>query len=181
MILATIDFSEAFDSVWPHALFHKLISAGLPFALLVELNLSFPTCALVRFFKITKLAPFESVEVFGKDPFLALYFSFFSSIIVLRFCLLPSAVLFMLTTGHLILLTSIPVAVEATQGALIQLERWSVYWSLHFYLSKCEASFFSTDPHQTNLHPHLLFFNYLSALTPFQLFLGHLQPCSFLF
>ena len=30
-ILATIDFSKAFDSVWHSALFHKLISAGLSF------------------------------------------------------------------------------------------------------------------------------------------------------
>ena len=29
-ILSTIDFSKAFDSVWHPALFHKLISAGLP-------------------------------------------------------------------------------------------------------------------------------------------------------
>ena len=29
-ILPTIDFSKAFDSVWHPALFHKLISAGLP-------------------------------------------------------------------------------------------------------------------------------------------------------
>ena len=29
MILATIDFSKAFDSVWYPAFFHKLISAGL--------------------------------------------------------------------------------------------------------------------------------------------------------
>ena len=29
-ILATIDFSKAFDSVWHPVLFHKLISAGLP-------------------------------------------------------------------------------------------------------------------------------------------------------
>ena len=29
-ILSTIDFSKAFDSVWHLALFHKLISAGLP-------------------------------------------------------------------------------------------------------------------------------------------------------
>ena len=29
-ILSTINFSKAFDSVWHHALYHKLISAGLP-------------------------------------------------------------------------------------------------------------------------------------------------------
>ena len=45
-----------------------------PLALLVGLNLSFLMGALAWFIKITKLAPFGSVEVFHKDPFLALYF-----------------------------------------------------------------------------------------------------------
>ena len=49
------------------------------------------------FFKITKAAPFESVEVFRKNPFLALYFSYSSSMIFRLFCLLPSAALFTLT------------------------------------------------------------------------------------
>ena len=48
-------------------------------------------------FKITKAAPFESVEVFRKDPFLALYFSLSSSMIFRHLCLLPSAALFTLT------------------------------------------------------------------------------------
>ena len=39
-ILATIDFSKAFESVWHAALFHKLISAGLH-ALLLDSILSF--------------------------------------------------------------------------------------------------------------------------------------------
>ena len=66
-------------------------------ALLVGLNLSFLIGALVWFFKITKAAPFESVKVFCKDPFLALYFSLFSSMIFRVLCLLPSAALFTLT------------------------------------------------------------------------------------
>ena len=74
-ILATIYFSRAFDSVWCPAFFHKLISAGLFFTLLVGLNLSFLIGALAWFIKITKATPFESVEVFRKDPFLALFFS----------------------------------------------------------------------------------------------------------
>ena len=49
------------------------------------------------FFKITKVVPFESVEVFRKDPFLALYFSPYSLMIFRPLCLLPSAVLFTLT------------------------------------------------------------------------------------
>ena len=96
-ILSTIDFSKVFDSVWHPALFHKLISAGLPPCLLVGFNLSFLIGALVWSFKITKVVPFESVEVFRKDPFLALYFSPSSLMIFWPLCLLPSSALFTLT------------------------------------------------------------------------------------
>ena len=95
-ILSAIDFSKVFDSVWYLALFHKLILAGL-LALLVGLNLSFLIGALVWFIKITKVVPFESVDVFCKDPFLALYFSLSSLIIFRLLCLLSSAALFTLT------------------------------------------------------------------------------------
>ena len=86
MILCTIDLSKAFDSVWPPCL---LCSLGL--------NLSFLIGALVWFIKITKVVSFESVEVFRKDPFLALYFSLSSSMIFRLLCLFPSAALFTLT------------------------------------------------------------------------------------
>ena len=66
-------------------------------ALIVGLNLSFLIGMLRWFFKITKVVPFESAKVFRKDPFLALCFSLFSAMILLLLCLLPSAVLFMLT------------------------------------------------------------------------------------
>ena len=66
-------------------------------ALLVGLNLSFLIGALLWSFKITKAVPFESVEAFCKDPFLALYFSPYSLMIFRPLCLLPSAALFTLT------------------------------------------------------------------------------------
>ena len=66
-------------------------------ALLVGLYLSFLIGALGWFIKITKVVPFESVEVFRKDPFLALYFSPYSLMIFWPLCLLPSAALFTLT------------------------------------------------------------------------------------
>ena len=66
-------------------------------ALLVGLNLSFLIGALLWSFKITKVIPFKSVEVFCKDPFLALYFSLSSSMIFRFLCLLLSAALFTLT------------------------------------------------------------------------------------
>ena len=96
-ILSTIDFSKAFDSVWLPALFHKPIRLASLLALLDGLNLSFLIGALVWFFKITKAVPFESVKVFRKDPFLALYFSLFSLMIFWPLCLFPSAALFTMT------------------------------------------------------------------------------------
>ena len=54
---------------------------------------------------------------------------------------------------------SVPTAVEATQGALFRFERWSEYWCFPLDPRKCEASFFSVDPHQANLQPNLLLFN----------------------
>ena len=66
-------------------------------ALLISLNLSFLISAPAWFFKIKKVDPFESVEVFRKDPFLALYFSFSSLMIFLLLCLFPSAARSMLT------------------------------------------------------------------------------------
>ena len=118
-------------------------------ALLIGLNLSFLIGALVWFIKITKAAPFESVEVFRKDPFSALYFSLSSSMISL-----PSSVNCSLYADDLAIWSSsplVPTAVEATQGALFRLERWSEYWCLPLNPSKCEASFFSVHPHQANL------------------------------
>ena len=66
-------------------------------ALLVGLKLFFLTGAFAWFIKITKAVPIESVEMFRKDPFLALYFSLSSSMIFRPLCLLPSAALFTLT------------------------------------------------------------------------------------
>ena len=63
-------------------------------AFLVGLNLYFLIGAPVWFIKITKAVPFESVEVFRKDSFLALYFSLSSLTISRPLCLLPSAALF---------------------------------------------------------------------------------------
>ena len=99
MLHATIDFLKAFDSVWYPTLFHKLILAGLAFllTLLVGHDLSSLIGAFVLLIKTIKIASFESVEVFCKDSFLTLHFSFCSSMIFLLLCLLPSAVLFVLT------------------------------------------------------------------------------------
>ena len=61
---------------------------------------------------------------------------------------------------------------EATQGALFRLERWSEYWCLPLNPRKCETSFFSVDPHQANLQPNLLLFGSRLRFNPTPTFLG---------
>ena len=61
---------------------------------------------------------------------------------------------------------------EAAQGALFQFEHRSEYWCLPLNPSKCEASFFSVDPHQANLQPNLLLFNSHLRFNPTPTFLG---------
>ena len=67
---------------------------------------------------------------------------------------------------------SVPTAVETTQGALFRLERWSEYWCLPLNPSQCEASFFSVDPHQANLHPNLLLLGSRFRFNSTPIFLG---------
>ena len=67
---------------------------------------------------------------------------------------------------------SVPTAVEATHGALFRLECWSKYWCLPLNPSKCEASFFSVDPHQANLQPILLSLGSRLHFNPTPTFLG---------
>ena len=67
---------------------------------------------------------------------------------------------------------SVPTAVEATQGALFQLERWSEYWCLPFNPRKCEASFFLVDPRQANLQSILLLLGPRLRFNPTPTFVG---------
>ena len=67
---------------------------------------------------------------------------------------------------------SAPTAVEATQGALSRLERWSEYLCLPLNPRKCEASFFSVDPHQANLQLIMLLLGSRLGFNPTSTFLG---------
>ena len=87
-------------------------------------------------------------------------------------CLLLSAALFTLTIWPFGPHPLVPIAVEATQGALFRLERWSEYWCLPLNPSKCKTSFFLVDPHQANLQPYLLLLNPRLHFNPAPTFLG---------
>ena len=171
-ILYTIDFSKAFDSVWHPALFNKLISAGLPpcFARWTQSFLSDRRASVVyqnyksRSFRVRRGVPQGSVlfDLFINDLPASL----------------PSSVRCSLYADDLAIWSSspsVPSAVAATQGALFRLEHWSEYWCFPLNPSKCEASFFSVDPHQA----HLLLLGSRLVLIPIQLFLG--SPSTALF
>ena len=181
-ILSTIDFSKAFDSVWHPALFHKLISAGLPpcFARWTQSFLSDRRACVVyenhksHSFRVCQGVPQGSVL----GPIL---FSLFINDLPAS---LPSSVSCSLYADDLAIWSSsplVPTAVEATQGALFQLERWSEYWCLPLNPSKFEASFFSVDPHQANLQPNLLLLSFHLRFNPISPFWFHLRLHCFFF
>ena len=55
---------------------------------------------------------------------------------------------------------------------MFRLKRWSDYWCPPLNLSKCEASFFSVDPHQANLQLTLLLLGSRIRFNPTPTFLG---------
>ena len=137
--------------------FHKLISTGLPlcFARWTQSFLSDRRACVVfqnhksRSFRVHRGVPQGSVL----GPVL---FSLFINDLPAS---MPSSVSCSLYADDLAIWSSSPsgpTAVEATQGALFRLERWSEYWCLPLNPRKCEASLFSVDPHQANLQPNLL-------------------------
>ena len=179
-ILSTIDFSKAFDSVWHPALFRKLISAGLPpcFARWTQSFLSDRRACVVfqnhksRSFRVRRGVLQASVL----GPVL---FSLFINDLPAS---LSSSVSCSLCADDMAIWSSspsVPIAVEATQGALFRLERWSEHWCLPLNPSECKASFFSVDPHQANFQPNLLPLCSASVSIPLQLFLG--SPSTALF
>ena len=142
-------------------------------ALLVGVNLSFLIGDLAWFIKITKVAPFESVEVFRKHPFLALYFSLSSLMTFRPLCLLPSAVFFTLTIW--------PFCPPPSRSLLrwwphIELcFDWSAGLSTGVFLSiraNVGPASFSVDPHQANLQPNLLLLGSRLCFIPTPTFLG---------
>ena len=151
-------------------------------ALLVGLNLSFLIGAIVWSFKITKAVPFESVEVFRKDPFLALYFSLSSLMIFRPLCLLPSAALFTLTIW--------PFGSPPPRSPLRWRPHkelcfdWSAGMSTGVFLSiraNVRPSSSQWIPTKLTSSPTFSYSTPASVLIQLQLFSGHLHPHSFLF
>ena len=151
----------------------NLFRLASPLALLVGLNLSFLTGALVWFFQNHKSRCFQVRRNVPQESVLGpVLFSLFINDLPAS---LPCSVSCSLYTDDLAIWSSstlVPTAVEATQGALFRLERWSEYWCLPLNSSKCEASFYSVDPHQAHLQPNLLLLGSRLRFNPTPTFLG---------
>ena len=122
-ILSTIDFSKAFDSVWHPALFHKLISACLPFcfARWTQSFLSDRRACVIyqnrksRCFRVRR-------DVLQGSILGPVLFALFINDLPAS---LPSSVSCSLYVDDLAIWsssTSVPTALEVTQRALFQLE-----------------------------------------------------------
>ena len=152
------------------------------FALLVGLNLFVLIGALAWFFKITKVAPFESVEVFCKDPFLALYFSLFSSINSLLLCFFRQLLSLCWRSGHLVLL---PLGLHCVGGyTKSSVSTEALVWVLVFSSQSKQM----IKPPSQWIPTKLIFSptSYILQLPPpFQshsnISWGHLRPHSFFF
>ena len=133
------------------------------------------------FIKITKVVPYESVEVFRKDPFLALYFSLSSSMIFRILCLSSAA---------LLTLTIWSFGPPPPRSPL----RWRPHKELCFDWSACLSSggFLSIQenarPHTSQWIPTKLtssptssYWAPVSVSIPLQLFLGSSSTALFAF
>ena len=117
MILSTIDFSKAFDSVWHPAFFHKLILAGLP-PLLIGPNLSFLVGACVVFQNHKSRSFRVHRGVLQGSVLGPVLFSLFINDLLAS---LPSSISCFLYADDVAIWSSspsVPIAMEATQGAL---------------------------------------------------------------
>ena len=142
-------------------------------ALLVGFNLSFLTGALAWFIKITKAAPFESVEVFRKDSFLALFFSLSSLMIFRPLCLLPLAAFYTLTIWPFG--PPLPRSPQWWRPHKELCFDWSAGLNTGVFLSiraNVRPSFSQWIPTKLTSNPISSYSDPASVSIPFQLFLG---------
>ena len=172
-ILASVDFSKAFDSVWHSALFHKLLSLQLPPCFVLWVPPSFLIVELKSRLVVPTAAPSASDVGSHRARFLVQSFSF---------CLLMTSTKDLPRDAHaslyaddLAIWSFSPDPLRASsvvQSSLTVLETWSNLWRLPLNPKKCESSFFSTDPHQATFQPRLNLLGFPLLFNPTPKFLG---------
>ena len=172
-VLASIDFSRAFDSVWHRGLLSKLSSLG------------FPPC-FVRWVR-SYLADRRAEVVFDSCPSKSFRLrygvpqgSVLGPLLFLLFIndlpsIFPSSVQYSLYADDLAIWSSssdVGVAAASVQCALDGLSLWSSDWLMSVNVSKCTASLFSTDPRQSKTQVSLFLNSEPLPFNPSPVFLG---------
>ena len=168
-ILASVDFSKAFDSIWHSALFHELFSLKLPpcFVLWVRSFLSDRRAKVQVGGSRSRSVRIRQGVLQGSALGPVLFILFVDDITKgLRRGAHAS-----LYADDLAIWSSSPDPLKASsvvQSSLTVLETWSNLWRLPLNPKKFESSFFSADPHQATFQPRLNFLGFplLFDLTP---------------
>ncbi len=172
-VLALLDFSKAFDSVWHPALLHKLQSMGLPlcFVRWVRSFLSDRRAKVSYGGFSSSYRPLRFGVPQGSVLSPILFILFIND---LSDCLPPSSY-FSLYADDVAVWVQHPdvqVATRILQTALDRVEEWSSRWMLRLNPTKCEVTLFSTDSKQSKIHPSLSICSKAIPFNPTPIFLG---------
>ena len=143
-VLATVDFSKAFDSVWHSALLSKLLFLSLPLCFVKWLRSYFSDCRSKVCICNSYSRPFRLRRGVSQNSVLgSVLFSLFINDLP---TFLPMSVKVSLYADDLAIWASFPsveCAISTVKAALSRLVEWSSMWRLPLKPLKCELFFFS--------------------------------------
>ena len=170
--MASVDFSQAFDSVGTLLCFTNSSRSNSPLALFFGYALSFLTVELKSRLVVPAAVSSASDEESPLGSILGpVLFILFVDDITND---LPLGAHASLYADDLAMWSSSPDPLKVSsvvQSSLTVLETWSNLWRLPLNPKKCESSFFSGDPHQATFQPRLNLLGFSLSFNPTPKFL----------
>ena len=164
IVLATVDFSKAFDSVWHSALLCKLLSVDLPLCFIKWIRSYLSDCRSKVRICNSYSRPFRLRKGVSQGSVLGpVLFPLFINDLPVFFSTSAKVSLY---ADDLAIWASFPSVASTVQAALNRLVKWSSKWRLPLNPLKCELSFFSLDPYQSRFKPSLSILGTLLHFNP---------------